>query len=146
MPRLIRAALCPLVIIALTLVGCAPASSNGNGDRGTLLSTLGKLTDPVENIGALNSAELQILFRDLPALAEQLRQLGIVLPEGISLPALSDAEAEALEQFLDDYGVNTFEDLADLATAIEQGEVEVPAILMEAWEAFVSQFARPRPT
>jgi hypothetical protein len=145
MPRPDRVALYAIGIIALAIVGCAPATTNSNGDRGTLLSTLTKLSDPADNIGALNSAELQILFEEFPSLIEQLSQLGVELPEGISLPTLSDAEAEALEQFMNDYGVHSYEDLDELAAAIESGEVEIPAILVDAWEAFVAQFGRPRP-
>jgi hypothetical protein len=141
-----RITLCILGIAALPIWGCAPATVNSNGDRGTLISTLTKLADPDNNIGSLNSAELQILFEQLPSLSSQLSQFGIELPDGITLPALSDAEAEALEQFLDDYGVNTYEDLADLATAVESGQVQIPAPLMDAWEAFVAQFGRPRPS
>ena len=146
MPRPIRLALCTLVIIAPVIVGCSPAATNSNGDRGTLVSTLTKLAQPEDNIGALNSAELQILFEQLPSMSTQLSQLGIVLPEGFSLPALTDEQAEALEQFLDDYGVGTYEDLDDLGAAVASGTVEIPTILVDAWEAFVVQFGRPRPS
>lgn len=140
-----RLTVCALGIPAFAIIGCSPATVNTNGDRGTLLSTVSKLADPANNIGALNSAELQILVTELPVLIEQLPQLGFSLPEGLSLPSLSDAEAEALEQFLDDNGVNTYEDLADLAEAVAAGQVEIPPILLEAFEAFAAQFGRPRP-
>lgn len=133
------------VAIVLPLVGCSPATVNGNGDRGTLLTTLTKLADPADNIGALNSAELQILVTELPSLADELSQLGLSLPPDISLPELDDEEAEALEQFLAENGVNTFEDLADLATAVAGGQVQIPEILQDDFDAFAAQFGRPRP-
>ena len=46
MPRPTRLALCTLVIIAPVIVGCSPAATNSNGDRGTLVSTLTKLAQP----------------------------------------------------------------------------------------------------
>jgi hypothetical protein len=140
-----RLVLCGLGIIAVTVIGCAPTQRNSNGDSGTMVTTLSKLANPDQNIGALNSAELQILVSDLPSLVQQMPQLGLELPEGFSLPALNDQEAEALEQFLDDNGISTYEDLGDLASAVESGDVEIPAILMDKWEAFSAQFGRPRP-
>jgi hypothetical protein len=140
-----RLVLCLLGIITLPIIGCSPGTTNGNGDSGSLVTTLSKLADPNNNIGALNSAELQILVAELPALAERMPQLGLELPPGMSLPSLTDEEAEALEEFLDESGINTYEDLGDLAGAIESGEVEIPDILMEKWEAFSTQFGRPRP-
>jgi len=140
-----RFAVCLLGLAAFSVAGCSPPTTNGNGDSGTLVSTLTKLANPEENIGALNSAELQILVTDLPALAEQLPQLNLQLPPGMPLPELDDQEAEALEQFLTDNGVSTFEHLGDLAEAIEAGTVQIPDILLDDFESFAAQFGRPRP-
>jgi hypothetical protein len=129
-----------------TSSGCgAGGTSNSNGDTGTVLSTVTKLTNPDNNIGALNSAELQILVTELPALVEQFPQLGLQIPPGMEMPQLTDAQAEALEQFLDANNVNTFEDLADLATLVQSGQVQIPDELMSLWEEFAAQFGRPRP-
>ncbi len=140
-----RFAVCLLGLAAFTIAGCSPPTSNANGDRGSVVSTLTKLADPEENVGALNSAELQILVTQLPALAEQIPQLASQLPPGMTLPELDDQEAEALEQFLEQNGVSTFEDLGDLAATIEAGTVQIPDILLDDFEAFAAQFGRPRP-
>ncbi|HPD28482.1 MAG TPA: hypothetical protein PLL20_00690 [Phycisphaerae bacterium] len=137
---------CIGAMMFLPLAGCSPPTVNSNGDRGTVLSTLTKLTDPVKNIGALNSAELQILVTQLPTLTDELAKLGFYLPPDIALPDLDDQEAEALEQFLAANGVNTFEDLADLASAVTAGLVQIPEILQDDFDAFAAQFGRPRPT
>lgn len=133
------------LITGLLVMGCSPATVNTNGDRGTLVSTLTKLTDPEENIGALNSAELQILVTQWPTLSEQLAQLGVSLPPDLSLFELDDEEAEALEQFLAENGVHTYEDLADLAAAVAGGLVQIPEILVDDFDAFAAQFGRLRP-
>ena len=134
-----------IVIALFVAAGCSPATVNSNGDRGSLVSTLTKLVNQEQNIGALNSAELQVLVTQLPALAEQIPALATQLPPGMTLPELDDEEAEALEQFLDENGVSTFEDLADLAAAVEAGTVQIPEILLDDFEAFAAQFGRTRP-
>ncbi|MGQ9651924.1 MAG: hypothetical protein ACUVXJ_17605 [Phycisphaerae bacterium] len=144
--RMRRFRSCVVVMMFLPFAGCSPPAVNSNGDRGTVLSTLTKLADPVKNIGALNSAELQILVTQLPSLTDELAKLGFYLPPDISLPDLDDEEAEALEQFLAANGVNTFEDLADLGSAVASGLVQIPEILEDDFDAFVAQFGRPRPT
>lgn len=140
-----RMAVCALGFASMSLAGCSPVATNSNGDSGTLLSTLTKLANPDKNIGALNSAELQILVAELPTLAERLPQLSVQLPPGITLPELDDEEAEALEQFLAANGVATFEDLGALAEAVTAGTVQIPEVLLDDFEAFALQSGRPRP-
>ena len=128
-------------------VGCFPAiapNTNSNGDSGTLISTVSKLADPEENIGALNSAEWQILADEVEEVLAMLPEdLNLPIPEDFELPPLSDEEAEAIENFLDDNNVQTYEDLVPLSEAIIAGEVEVPPELVELWEELVSQFVPP---
>jgi hypothetical protein len=145
MREAVRFSICLLGLAAFSMAGCSPPTSNSNGDSGTLISTLTKLANADENIGALNSAELQILVTQLPALAEQLPQLSIQLPPGMTLPELDDQEAEALEQCLTENNVSTFEDLSDLAEAVVAGTIQIPGILLDDFEAFAAQFGRPRP-
>ncbi len=134
-----------LTLLALSN-GCAPgAARNDNGDRGSLLSVMTKLGDPNNNIGALNSAELQIFLAYLPTLAEQFPQLGIVIPPGVEMPQLSDAQAEAMEAFLDTNNVNTFDDLAALALLVQAGQVQVPDELTTFWTDFIAQFSPAQP-
>jgi len=134
-----------LALMALSN-GCAPgAARNDNGDRGSLLTVMAKLGDPNNNIGALNSAELQIFLAYLPSLAEQFPQLGIVIPPGVEMPQLSDSEAESLETFLDANNVNTFADIGALALLVQAGQVEVPDDLTSFWAEFIAQFDQSQP-
>jgi len=132
-----------LVGALAVVVGCPlpTARTNGNGDSGTVLSTGVKLASG--SIGELNSAEWQIFTEDLPDILNSVPGASVPLPEGVTLPTLTDAQAEAIEQFLDDNNVNTFDDIEGLAQRIADGEVQLPPELQELWESLASQGTTP---
>jgi hypothetical protein len=89
-------------------------------------------------IGDLNPDELQILTDNLTALAGQL---GYSLPEGVTISSLTDEQAQAIADFLDDNGVTYLSDLQNLASSIESGEIELPATLQDLAEAMGADLA-----
>ena len=129
-----RIGLCVLSAIVLTaVVGCPdPRTSNqGGGSLLTVATTL--LSNPSDPpIGDLNPDELQILTDNLAMLAGQF---GYSLPEGATISSLTDEEAQAVVDFLDNNGVTYLSDLENLASSVESGEIELPDALGELAEA-----------
>ncbi len=129
-----RMGLCVLAaVVLIAVVGCPdPRTTNQGG--GSLVTVATKLmsnpSDPP--IGDLNPDELQILTDNLTTLAGQL---GYSLPEGVTISSLTDEQAQAIEDFLDDNGVTYLSDLENLASSIESGEIELPAALQDLAEA-----------
>ncbi len=131
-----------LVAMLATLVflaGCGYTSlhTNSYGDSGSTITALKKLQ--AGTIGELNSMEWQLIFEDLPGLLEMAASMGIEIPidSSIELPTLTEEQAKALENFLKENNVTTFNDLAWLVTQIISGEVEVPEELVEVWDILV---------
>ena len=125
-----RIGLCVLSAVVLTVgVGCPDArtSNQGGGSLLTVMTTL--LSNPeCLPIGELNPDELQILMDNLQMLAGQF---GYSLPEGVIISSLTDEQAQAIADFLDDNGIVCLSDLQNLASNVESGEVEMPDGLME---------------
>jgi hypothetical protein len=126
------------------LGGCAPGIStttNSNGDSGSVITTGVKLIN--DQLGELNSAEWQILVTELPTVVQAVPgadQLPVDLANA-DLPDLTDAQAEALETFLDQQQVESFEDINGLAQDIATGEAQVPAELQSLWLDLVAAFS-----
>ncbi len=135
-----RMGLCVLsAVVLIAVVGCPdPRTTNQGG--GSLLTVAAKLmsnsSDPP--IGDLNPDELQILTDNLTTLAGQF---GYSLPEGVTISSLTDEQAQAIEDFLDDNGVTYLSDLQNLASSIESGEIELPAVLQDLAEAMGADLA-----
>lgn len=130
-----RMGLCVLsAIVLVAVVGC-PDSRTSNQGGGSIITVGAKLasnpSDPP--IGDLNPDELQVLADNMESLASMA---GITLPEGATIPSLTDEEAAEIEAFLDANGVNNISDLESLAAAIEAGTIDVPESLMSLAAAF----------
>lgn len=130
-----------LLAAAVLLAGCGYTSqqTNSYGDSGSTITAMKKLQAGA--IGELNSMEWQLIFEDLPSLIEMAASMGIEIPidSSIELPTLTEEQAKALENFLKENNVMTFNDLAWLAAQIIAGEVEVPEELVEVWDVLVEQ-------
>jgi hypothetical protein len=135
-----RMGLCVLAaVVLIAVVGCPdPRTTNQGG--GSLLTVAAKLmsnpSDPP--IGDLNPDEMQILTDNLAMLAGQF---GYSLPEGVTISSLTDEQAQAIADFLDDNGVTYLSDLQNLASSIESGEIELPAALQDLAEAMGADLA-----
>ena len=135
-----RMGLCVLAaVVLIAVVGCPdPRTTNQGG--GSLLTVAAKLmsspSDPP--IGDLNPDELQILTDNLTTLAGQF---GYSLPEGVTISSLTDEQAQAIEDFLDDNGVTYLSELQSLSSSIESGEIELPAALQDLAEAMGADLA-----
>jgi len=129
-----RIGLCVLSAVVLILVAGCPGTRTSNQGGGSLVTVVTKLlSDPTcLPIGDLNPDELQILMDNLVILAGQF---GYALPEGAVIPSLTDEQAQAIADFLDDNGIVCLADLENLALSVESGEVEVPDGLMELADA-----------
>jgi len=129
-----RIGLCVLSAIVLLAVAGCPDPRTTNQGGGSLLTVADKLASNLSDppIGDLNPDELQILTDNLTMLAGQF---GVSLPEGVTIPSLTDEQAQAIEDFLDDNGVTYLSDLENLSASIESGEIELPDALRELAEA-----------
>jgi len=124
-----RIGICVLsAIVLIAVVGC-PDTRTSNQGGGSIITVAAKLmTNPSDPpIGDLNPDELQVLADNMTTLAGMA---GITLPEGVTIPSLTDDEASAIEDFLEANGVNNLSDLQSLASAIEAGTIDVPDSLM----------------
>ncbi len=136
-----QAGLVTMLVTMVFLAGCGYTSqqTNSYGDSGSTITALKKLQAGA--IGELNSMEWQLIFEDLPSLIEMAASMGIEIPidDSIELPTLTEEQAKALENFLKENNVMTFNDLAWLATQVIAGEVEVPEELIEVWDVLLEQ-------
>ncbi|HOQ86222.1 MAG TPA: hypothetical protein PL151_03745 [Phycisphaerae bacterium] len=108
------------VIVSL-LIGCA------SPDVSNLLSAGAKLaSDPSDPpIGDLTAAEFMAIYANLPQLAAQFPELGILAGTLEALPPLSLQQAEDLVAFLEQYNIRTISDLQRLLVQVAEGEIEV---------------------
>lgn len=109
--------------VLVPLAGCP----FGFGEPCSVLSAGQKLA--AQNIGDLNACEWQVVFANLPAIAPYV---GMDLT-GIEIPALTDAQAQAIVDFLRDHGVRTFDDLF----ALDFMTVVIPEELLALLAAFM---------
>ncbi len=125
----------PMVILGVMLaglVGCTdPKYSNQGG--ASLLSIIAKLSQNPSDppIGSLNPDEWQFLSENAATLATQL---GFPLPPELTIPSLSDEQAQAIVDFLAANGVSNVSDLQELGNRIEQGQVVVPPAIVDIVE------------
>ena len=122
-----RGAVIVAAALLVTAIGCFdldPRTSNQGG--GSLISAGLKIAQ--DQIGDLNPDEWQILADNAPTIAAQV---GVNLGQLGQLPSLTDDQAAAIVQFLDDNNVRTQEDLERLAQQIDAGQVVVPQILVD---------------
>lgn len=116
------------------LAGCG-----GSAELVDLLSGGAKLvSNPADPpIGDLTAAEWFAITNNLPELAAQFPELGIVADEWV-FPELSRQQAQDLVDFLDRYGVQTLSELEALLDGAAQGEIEieVPESLLALEEQF----------
>jgi len=115
-------------ILLITASGCFPAADprTSNQGGGSIISVGLKLAQ--QNIGDLNADEWQILTDSAPTIAAQYNvDLGAIS----ELTELSDEQAAAIVQFLDDNSIQTIDDLEQLAQQIEAGTIQVPQILVD---------------
>jgi len=120
-------------IVVTSVAGCPDArtSNQGGGNLLTVATTL--LSDPAcLPVGELNPDELQVLVDNLTLLAGQI---GYSLPPDIAIPSLTDEQAQAIADFLDDNGIVCLAALESLAADVESGAVEMPDGLVEVLEA-----------
>ena len=115
-----------LGLFALTLVhGCGPCGI------ATAATTLGTSL----NIGNLTACQWQTLFTEGPQLATQF---GIPIP-AVTLPPLTDEQAQDIVNFLDQHNIVTADDLKAL---IDSGAVtlqDLPTSLQGFWTEFQAQ-------
>jgi len=95
-------------VLLITSAGCSPAAS-----------AINKLQSG--EIGTITATEWQALA-------------GLGAQFGFQIPQLTDEQANAVVQFLDDNGIQT---IADLELAIREGTLEVPDNLIELFENFL---------
>jgi len=88
----------------------------------------------------LTAAEWFAITNNLPELAAQFPELGIVADEWV-FPELSRQQAEDLVDFLDRYGVQTLSELEALLDRAARGEIEieVPESLIAFGEQLTGQ-------
>ncbi|UCD28788.1 MAG: hypothetical protein JSV03_17205 [Planctomycetota bacterium] len=119
-----RVLLCCLAVMLLfAATGCPsldPRTSNQGG--GSLLTIFGKVGDNGV-IGDLNPDEWQILTDNLPSFAAAL---GIEIPSDVTIPQLTDEQAQDFVNLLDENNINTIE---ELQAAIDDGTITVPESL-----------------
>ncbi len=118
----------------LTVTGCpgAGGDSTSNQGGGSIITTGAKIAN--DEIGDLNPDEWQIAFKWAPTVADVT---GIDLTEYGELPQLSDEEAQAIVDLLDDNDVNTMSEAGQLVDQMASGEVEIPESLMSLYESFM---------
>jgi len=110
--------------ILISTAGCPQVDTRTSNQGGSNLISLGmKLGN--NDLGGMNPDDWQVLTDNLPQFATLLG----IDTGGITLPAMSDEEAAALDAFLEANGVASIEDLDNLAAGIAAGEVEIPADL-----------------
>lgn len=122
-----------LIGVLFTATGCPSSGgvSTVNQGGGSIISVASKISG--DDFGGMTADEWQIVTIYAPTLADQF---GIDLGEFGDLPILSDEEAEALVEFLDENNVTTYTDMQVLAVKIQSGEVVVPDILMSVVQQF----------
>lgn len=113
----------PLALLMLT-VGC-PTVRTSNQGGGSIITVGQKMAEG--NVGDLTADEWQIAADNLPMIAEFA---GIDLT-GVTLPSLTDEQAQAIVDLLDENGIQSFDDFATL------GEIEIPAELQTLLNLFV---------
>ncbi len=127
--------LLPLIIaggMLAGLAGCVDSKYTNQGGA-SLISIIAKLgqnpSDPP--IGSLNPDEWQYLSDNAASLASQL---GYELPPELTIPSLTDDQAQAIYDFLAANGVSNVSDLQELADRIQQGQVVVPDNILDIVE------------
>lgn len=115
-------------LLAVVLVGSlvAMAGCTGGDSCGNVLTIMAKL-GPEKNIGALSACEWQVLFAELPSLAQTF---GVDL-QGITVPPLSDEAAQAIVDFLAANGVTTLDSLFVLVQSGSLGIEDIPLELLD---------------
>ena len=116
-----------IVMLLITVVGCPsldPRTSNQGG--GNIITAGAKIAGG--NVGDLNPDEWQILTDELSSLGQSL---GIDIPSDFTIDQLSDDQAQAIVDVLDQYNINTME---ELQAAIDNGTItenDIPAALQD---------------
>lgn len=120
-------------MVLTAVVGCPDTRTSNQGGGSLITVAITLLSDPnCMPIGNLNADELQILVDNLSLLTWQL---GYSLSPNITIPSLTDEQAQAIADFLDDNGIVCVAELENLAANVESGEVEMPDGLVEVLEA-----------
>lgn len=125
---MIRKAVCLSMLGLVVLVTGCPA---GDSDTVNFFSAVSKIaanpSDPP--IGSLTAAEWKAVSAKLSEFAPLV---GLTLPEGITIPVLTDEQAQDIVDFLDANGVETVSDLK----ALDLDSVVLPDSLRELANAF----------
>jgi hypothetical protein len=138
MVRAHRIVVAILSVTALCMLTGCPDTRTSNQGGGSVLTVAAKVqanpSDPP--IGELNPDEWQIVADNLPLLAQMT---GLPIPQNVTLPTLTDEQAQDLTDFLTEAGVTNLSQLTVLAQEVLAGEVEIPASLLELADSVQAQ-------
>ena len=111
-----------LTVVAATLIvltSCMASSDRlSNQGGGTILSAVAKVAS--DDLTSLTPDEIQLLAEG----AEDL------LPD-VDLPPLTDEQAQAVADVLDEFNLDSLDDVAVFIDQVEQGQVDIDPDVME---------------
>ncbi|GMU23147.1 MAG: hypothetical protein AMXMBFR13_32300 [Phycisphaerae bacterium] len=114
------------VVLAILPAGCG--TGGGCSDIFSIATKLGIGEDPMTwNIGSLAACEWQVLVDSLQTFAPMA---GIDL-SGLTIPSLTDDQAQAIADFLANNGINTPNDMLAMIESGQVGVDDIPPVLLE---------------